>query len=79
MEQLLSTVAGEVISEVPLVEGGGGLHYCSQQLWLPMSCRQLLVTLPDSGSPVTQVTTDLVRMLLGGQYKSYVTSLKACF
>ena len=24
MEQLLSTVAGEVISEVPLVEGGGG-------------------------------------------------------
>ena len=23
MEQLLSTVAGEVISEVPLVEGGG--------------------------------------------------------
>ena len=25
MEQLLSTVAGEVISEVPLVEGGGGV------------------------------------------------------
>ena len=70
MEQSISIVAGEVITDIlfsNLWRGWGG--YSSQQL-CHTSLTWLLVTLPDSATSITQVRWQiLVRMLSGGQAK----------